>query len=293
MALFIHVDNQTKLWKAIQISPHFKTIEAPTDWFKYHIEKIYKTLPQNITPQQLIDINKNSLKIMVSQLTPKIQENRQIENSQMNTQPTNRIDTMNSLASTASRNTNVVSSSSDYPKYDALVHRSTPPDIKFTISTDTDGPINTDMNKIVEERNKDLALYSLPLLPSSSSSSSASSASSASSLPHSQMVTEFFPSISKNIPPMKLNITNETVDIDVDELILLPPFSKKTVQWSNSNNYNDNLLNDEKYEKIESMLMQIMKDLHILKNTRFSLDDDNDDDVNTKKNSTEINDIIE
>ena len=75
MTLYISPENQTLLWQMIQKTQPFMTIfqqspmEIKTTWFKTQIQKIYQQLPQNITREQLKQINRDTLTNMIQDLT--------------------------------------------------------------------------------------------------------------------------------------------------------------------------------------------------------------------------------
>ena len=89
MSLYIEPKNQTLLWNLLHKNPLVSTVfptnsqvsqRNKTDWFKNIISQMYATLPPNITNEQLLTINKETLRRMINELKPRPSESAHIPN---------------------------------------------------------------------------------------------------------------------------------------------------------------------------------------------------------------------
>lgn len=75
MSLFIRPENQNILWEIINktteissIFPSGSPIHQKNEWFKKHIENKYRTIPPNISKEELYKINREVLSGMITDL---------------------------------------------------------------------------------------------------------------------------------------------------------------------------------------------------------------------------------
>jgi hypothetical protein len=180
MANFIDPNNQTLLWNTIQKHPlmnEFFPISNSTSikrkqlWFKNIIEEIYENIHHNPTREDLIEINKKTLKTMVERLkiamptTQITQSNRDILKQDLF-----ETDRSYSRESIQQSKTNNFQRDLEYKQkeYDQLYQRPTPPVVEF--ENTTDGVIeNIDelIQRQLKEREADLAIFPKPRITNS------------------------------------------------------------------------------------------------------------------------------
>lgn len=75
MSLFIRTENQNILWETIHKTPEISSvfpsgspIHQKNEWFKKHIENKYRTIPPNISKEELYKINREVLSGMITEL---------------------------------------------------------------------------------------------------------------------------------------------------------------------------------------------------------------------------------
>jgi hypothetical protein len=75
MSLFIRPENQNILWETIHKTPEISSVFPPgspihqkNEWFKKHIENKYRTIPPNISKEELYKINREVLSTMITEL---------------------------------------------------------------------------------------------------------------------------------------------------------------------------------------------------------------------------------
>jgi hypothetical protein len=75
MSLFIRPENQNILWETINktteissVFPSGSPIHQKNEWFKKHIENKYRTIPPNISKEELYKINREVLSGMITDL---------------------------------------------------------------------------------------------------------------------------------------------------------------------------------------------------------------------------------
>jgi len=100
MTLYIEPKNQTLLWTTIQKHPFTAQIFPPgssaqekSAWFKNIISQIYDTIPSSIiTQQQLLDLNKETLRRMIEDMRQYITAENSKVNSQIKSLDKNLVD---------------------------------------------------------------------------------------------------------------------------------------------------------------------------------------------------------
>lgn len=210
MSIYIEPKNQKILWELIHKNPHIPII-FPNDnisqknkelWFKNIISKFYTTLPPNITPAMLLDINKETLTIMSRDLYNKRNMEKKInqENTvepiySRNMSSENRIDSLNREFSERQK------------EYERMTQKPTVPEVSFQEKKD-DGVIkNMDelIQKQLREREEDLNKITKTFQQNQS------------------------PGFSGNKPPI-LSIQEE-IKMDFSEIIQNEESAKKRVTW--------------------------------------------------------------
>jgi hypothetical protein len=83
MSLYIDPKNQTLLWNILHKNPIIYAVfptnsqlsqKNKNNWFKNIISQIYSTLPQNITKEELLNVNKETLRRMINDMKPRPSE---------------------------------------------------------------------------------------------------------------------------------------------------------------------------------------------------------------------------
>lgn len=162
MSLYIEPKNQKILWELIHKNPSLSII-FPNDstsqknkelWFKNIISKFYTTLPPNITPAMLLDINKETLTIMSRDLYNKCNMEKKVNQEKIsepiysrNISSENRVETLNREFSERQK------------EYERMTQKPIVPEVSFQEKKD-DGVIkNMDelIQKQLREREEDLS----------------------------------------------------------------------------------------------------------------------------------------
>jgi hypothetical protein len=163
MSLYIEPKNQKLLWEMIHKNPSLSLIFPPKnpisqknkeEWFKSIISKMYSTLPQNITPTMLLNINKETLTIMNRDLQNKVGVEQKVLEKEKTVEPIysrnaisgNRVETLNREFSERQK------------EYERMTQKPSVPEVSFEEKRE-DGVIkNMDelIQKQLREREEDL-----------------------------------------------------------------------------------------------------------------------------------------
>ena len=169
MSQFIDPTNQMLLWKTLNKHPFILNAFPITDsmnkekWFKQSISEIYSSVQNNtFTREELLTLNKNSLRKMIEPFTPSTNPNPNPKTpiSEININSYSRESILQNKTDEFQRN--LQNRQSDYEQ---LYQKPTPPTVQFE-STNDDVIQNMDelVQKQLREREEDLKLLNNPLL---------------------------------------------------------------------------------------------------------------------------------
>ena len=163
MSLYIDPRNQKLLWELIHKNPSLSLLFPPKNeisqkskeiWFKHIVSNTYSTLPPNITPPMLLDINKETLTIMNRDLYQRCNIEKKVNKETIISEPIysrnmsseNRVETLNREFSERQK------------EYERMTQKPVIPEVSFEEKKD-DGVIkNMDelIQKQLREREEDL-----------------------------------------------------------------------------------------------------------------------------------------
>jgi hypothetical protein len=221
MSQFIDPINQMLLWKTLNKHPFISNAFPITDsnatrnkknWFKKSISEIYSDIQNHtFTKDELLTLNKNSLRKMIEPFSPSTNQNLKSSSSisEIDTNSYSRESILQNKTDEFQRNLQHRQS-----EYEQLYQKTTPPPVQFE-STNDDVIQNMDelLQKQLREREEDLKLLNNPLSNNS------------------QIQSPSLPSI-----PSKINTTltiEPDSDIKID--ILEIPAPNKKVSWDMTN----------------------------------------------------------
>ena len=170
MSLFIQPENQNILWETILKNKIFQSIfpdgspqERKNNWFKNHIQQMYQKLPPAINKQNLYDINRNAITIMMNDLKKMDSERHSTIVSQVLGKMDNRMGIFSRMEETVDKksgNYNLIENN-----YRNMFEVPKPKQIDF--SEKIEDEVITNMQELIEQQKKmreqEMNLFSPPL----------------------------------------------------------------------------------------------------------------------------------